>query len=153
MYKYIYIYIFIYLLIALGCLTSKVLTVLYFPYIAHLAPHLVLYFPDVVHSTRKQRAYLGFSQRTPSTSFSLATLSIQTTINHLKHQFCSCCTGKYSTVCGVSKPHTALCYASCCMSFSTPLLVLYFLYSTLTSALIYTYIYIYIYIIIIIIIQ
>ena len=40
-----------------------------FPYIAHLVPHPVLYFPDVVHSTRKQHTYLGFSEGTPSTSF------------------------------------------------------------------------------------
>ena len=65
-----------------------------FPYIAHLVPCPVLYFPDVVHSTRKQCTYLGFSERTPSTSPSLTTC-----VNsnyHLKHWFCSCCTGKYS---------------------------------------------------------
>ena len=38
-------------------------------YSAQLVPHLVLYFLDVVHSTRKQCAYLGFSERTQSTSF------------------------------------------------------------------------------------
>ena len=49
----------------------KVPTVLYiyFPYIAHLIQHLVLCFPHAVYSTRKQRAYLRFSERTPSTSF------------------------------------------------------------------------------------
>ena len=66
-------------------------------YIAHLVPHPVLYFPDVVHSTRKQHAYLGFSERTPSTFILLHRRqhpSIQTTINHFKHRYCSCYTGK-----------------------------------------------------------
>ena len=60
-------------LIALWRLTSKVPTVLY---IAHLVPHLVLYFPDVVHSTRKQCTCLRFSEKHQvlhSSSPSLAT--------------------------------------------------------------------------------
>ena len=36
---------------------------------------------------------------------------------------------------GVSKPHTALDYASCYIRFSTPPLVLYFPYSTCNGAL------------------
>ena len=36
---------------------------------AHLVPYPVLYFPNVVHSTRKQHTYLGFSKGTPSSSF------------------------------------------------------------------------------------
>ena len=69
--------------------------------------------------------------------------SIQTTINHIKHRFCSCYTGKYSTGGGVLNPHTALGYTSCCMSFSTPPLMLYFPYSIRTGALTNTNIYIY----------
>ena len=44
-------------------MTLKVPTVSYI-HVAHLVPHPVLYFPDVVHSTRKQRAY---PERTPGT--------------------------------------------------------------------------------------
>ena len=68
-YAHVYIYICIYIYIALLRLTSKVPTVVYFPYITHLVPHTVLYFLDVVHSTRKQCAYLLFSERIPSTLY------------------------------------------------------------------------------------
>ena len=73
------IYIYIYIFKALSRLTSKVPTVLYFPYSTLFLPHPVLYFPDVVYNTRKQRAYLGFSARTLSTSFFFSIVSIQST--------------------------------------------------------------------------
>ena len=102
------------------CLTSKVLTVLYFPYSTPFTN--TKYFILLFHHWQHQ--------------------SIQTTINLIKHRFCLCCTGKYSTWGGVSKPHTAIDYASWCKNFSTPPLVLYFPYSTHTVAFSNIHIYI-----------
>ena len=101
-----------------------------FPYIA-VGTTSGSIFLDVVHSIRKQRTYLRFSE----VMYIVLLLHrwryppIQTTINHLKHQFYSCCIGKYNTGGGVLKP----------------------LYSTCTSALtniyiIYIYIYIYMFV-------
>ena len=54
----------------------------------------MLYFADVIHSTKKQHAYLRFIERIPNTCtlffFSIAD-DIQTPINHLKQCFCLCC--------------------------------------------------------------
>ena len=112
-------------------LTSKVPTVLYFPYSTHFY-HILFYIPDIVYNTRKQHAYLGFSARTLSISFFFPIASIQSTINQIKHRICLCCLGTRG---GVSKPHNALGYASCFMSFSTPSLMLYFPYNTHTGDL------------------
>ena len=127
-----------YIFIALWHLTSKVPT--------------VLYFRDIVSSTRKQQsAYLRFSKRIPNTYFILLHhwqhSSIQTTINPIKpHWFCLWYTGKYSTRSGVSKPHTVLGYALCCMNFSSlnPIPCAIFPIHTRTDALTNTHTYIYI---------
>ena len=115
-------------------------TVLYFlTNIAQILTHPVLYSPDVVYNTRKQHTYLRFSERIQKYFILLLHrwqhLSIQTNIYYLKHWFCLCCTGKYSTVGGVLKLHTALGSALCCMSLSTPLRVLYLMYNTRTRIL------------------
>ncbi len=60
------------------------------------------------------------------------------TISQYLHYFIVCCVGgsKDFTI-----AHTALGFASCCMTFSTTPLVLYLPYSTMSHAITYMYVY------------
>ena len=128
--------------IAICCLMSNVPTVIYFPYIPHLVSHLVLYFLNVVHNTKK-------TMRLPRVQWkNIKYFILATSINSnyykpfklpvllmLYWNMYMCSPGD-----GVSKSHTVFGNTSCCMSFLTPPLMLYSLYSTRTATLNNTYI-------------
>ena len=91
---------FVYNFTVLWCLTTKLSIALYLPYRVQLVPHPVLYFPDVIHSTIKQHAYIDFSKRMKRYFILLRCWwypSIQTTINQLNTGF-ACCILEYITL-------------------------------------------------------